>query len=404
MRTAHDITFIVLSAIVTLLIVGNTLFSALADDYEIPSRSYLEGRTYQKVPEVSAKLLASGKFQSQSEQFLADRFPKRDGVVVHNAEMQRMAIELANLPFNHSAYSTFYGSKYVYIPQWESIQDIPFSQRDYPSKMVEASAEKWAAFISAHSDSRWCLAMADRAYTSASSPVNSLIGEPADYRYFQERFSNALPESCVVLDLSYSDTEAYYSDYFHTDHHWQVQGAAKAYRQILTELNRTPKEFNSFERAFNGPFFGSGVRRGLAPIASDVVFDVSYNVGSYSVRAEGKDIPRSDVDESLSDSFKGYHKPAKYANVYADYFHNDYGLLEFSNDDAPEGTLLIIGDSYTNCMDRFFAENYQHVSVVDPRYFKNELNAYINTLSPDDIVVLMGANNFVDKGVLERLG
>lgn len=404
MRVFRNITFIVFTTIVTLLVIGNIIFAALVDGYTIPSRSYLEGRTRQGVPEATLETLSSGDFQSQAEQFLADRFPKRDGVLIRNAEMQGMTIKLANLPFNYPALPTFFGSRYVYLPEWGSIQDIPFSQRDYPSKRVESAARKWAGFMSAHPDSHWCFAMVDRAFTSGSSPTCGLIGRPADYQFFEERFSRVLPGGCMLTDLSCSSTEVYFSDYYHTDHHWQVQGAAKAYRKIVTELDREPKDLDDFVMVFGGPFFGSGVRSGLAPLASDVVYDVSYDASSFSVRANGEDIPRSDIDEFLSDSYKSYRKPAKYANVYADYFHKDYGLLEYFNADAPEGTLLIIGDSYTNCMDRFFAENYQHVSIIDPRYYENNLDAYVDELAPDDIVVLMSANNLIDKDTLKKLG
>lgn len=404
MRVFRNITFIVFTAIVTLLVISNIMHAALGSGYTIPSRSYLEGRIRQGVPEATPEALASGEFQSQAEQFLADRFPKRDGVLIRNAELQGMTIKLANLPFDYPALPTFFGSRYVYLPEWGSIQDIPFSQRDYPSKRVEAAAGKWASMMSAYPDSHWCFAMVDRAFTSDSSPAYKLIGRPADYQFFKERFSCACPRECLFIDLSCSSTEMYFSDYYHTDHHWQVQGATKAYRQIVTGLNREPKDFDDFVVVFDGPFFGSGVRSGLAPLASDVVYDVSYDTSNFSVSANGKDVPRSDVDEFLSDSHKSYRKPAKYANVYADYFHGDYGLLEYFNADAPEGSLLVIGDSYTNCMDRFFAENYQHVSVIDPRYCKNNLDAYVDELAPDDIVVLMSANNLIDKGILQKLG
>ena len=136
---------------------------------------------------------------------------------------------------------------------------------------------------------------------------------------------------------------------------------------------------------------------------SDVVYDASYVPSDFTVTANGKVQARSAVDESFANDFTEFSKQRKYENVYSTYFHGDWALLEYDNPSTPNGTLLIIGDSYTNCIDHVFAESYRHVSVIDPRHYKGSIAEYVSELNPDDAVIMLGANNVVDNNVLGKL-
>ena len=57
----------------------------------------------------------------------------------------------------------------------------------------------------------------------------------------------------------------------------------------------------------------------------------------------------------------------------------------------------------THCIDHVFAESYQHVFVVDPRYYKGSLLEYTKKLAPDDAIIMLGANNVVDKDINAKL-
>lgn len=87
------------------------------------------------------------------------------------------------------------------------------------------------------------------------------------------------------------------------------------------------------------------------------------------VKINGKEQDAAKLDANIK-SPAGYSKSSRYANAYAEIFHTDYGIIEIRNEEAPDGTLLIIGDSYTNNCERLFAENYRTVYVIDPRKYE----------------------------------
>ena len=72
MAKIQDILFSLIVAIVLFIVVGNIILSVVVDDYDIPQRSYLEGRAYQKASEVLAEPIQDGQFQKSAEQYIAD--------------------------------------------------------------------------------------------------------------------------------------------------------------------------------------------------------------------------------------------------------------------------------------------------------------------------------------------
>ena len=403
MDRIRNIVFTVLAAGVLLLVIGNLGVKAVSGSHDFAARSYLEGRTYQGLPEPSVDAVATGAFQSSTEQFLADHIPKRDSFLLGNAAVERTLIELANVPFGFSAYPTFFDSGDVFVPEWGSVVGFPLMKANYSQEKLEEGSHAWAAFVEKHPDTHWCLALVDRASTSSASPVYGFVSDSADYAYFASPLSAALDGLCDVLDLSYAATDEFMADYYKTDHHWQVQGAVKAYDRIMDLFGRRAVPIDGFTVAYDGDFYGSSARNGLITSASDVVYDVNYEPGAFSVRLNGKKAKRSAVDESLADGYDSFSKSRTFSNVYADYFHGDYALIEYDNPDAPDGTLLVIGDSFTDCIDRLFAESYRHVSVVDPRHFEGSLAEYVDELQPDDAVVMMGAISLFDADVVGKL-
>ena len=387
---------------IILAVAFNVVGIALSDG-TFDERSLLEGRAYQDIPELSSDALASGDFQSQSESFLADHVPKRIGILVYNAAIQERIISLANLPFSFPATPTRFGSSVLVVPEHSALVYNPFKKSKYDEAMCREAFSQWESFLKQFPNSKRCVAMVDRPNTTLASPAQKLVAETANYNYFRAFLTDALDEIATLPDLSYTDADTFFTDYYKTDHHWQIRGAVGAYEKIMLSLDLDAMELDEFVVAYKGPFYGSLTRNGLYAEYSDEILDVDYEASAFTVKVNGETADQSVVDESLAQDYEGYSKSQKYANAYAEYFHSDWALLEFENPAAPEGTLLIIGDSYTNCMDRLFAETFKHVCVVDPRHYDKGITDYAAELDPDYIIVIMGADNLTDSDVLSAL-
>ena len=237
----------------------------------------------------------------------------------------------------------------------------------------------------------------------ACLPANELVSETLTYEDYLKAFDDSSTFKSVI-DLSYEDARAFYDDYYRTDHHWQVMGGIRAYGKIMRAMGKEPVEIADPEVVFDGAFYGSNARSGLFTKASDDVYDADFNHAGIKVKVNDKDQPIYSVDETYRN--KGFEKTSRFANVYAEYFHPDYAKIEFQNERAPKGTLVILGDSFTNCIERFFSGTYKKVYVLDPRKEPRQSEAdvvdFINRVKPEDVLVLMSSDYLVDGGLFRE--
>ena len=367
----RNIAFVAVAAacLLTVVVYKAAIYLTPLEDEE---SSTLEGRVYQNLPELTWESFESGEYQDDFEQFVADSVPGRDEVLLANAALQRSAIRLANLPFGFDAYPTFFGSDYVCIPSLGAVWAKSKTVEDVKQDDMDEWAEACSKVIETAPDVEWAFYLCDRSSVSEANPAALLSSDIADYSYLAEGFLTQLAGDCTVIDGSYTNTDDFAEDHYLTDHHWTIQGAMKTYQAIIEVFDKEALEFGEVYVAYEGPFWGSSSRSGLAlPGGGDTVCDVEYDRSSLKVTVDGVERDESFLDESYADDYDGHFNSSLFENTYATYFHSDYGLIEIENLDVQNGeSLLIIGDSYTNCMERFFAESYRYVYVIDPRHYE----------------------------------
>lgn len=369
---------------------------AYEEGIELPTSSDLEARTYQTFPELSWETVSEGTFQDDFEQYIADGIPERDDLLLANASLQRRVIELANLPFGYDVYDTYYGSDYVIVESIGGVYAKPKTTLDITVEDLNGWAASYSELIEANPDIDWVFYLCDRSSTSEANPAVALSGNAADYEYATENFIDLLPESCTIVDGAYTDFDEFAEDRFRTDHHWNIYGAMEAYDEVIEALGKDPIEFGEVFEAYSGPFWGSSARSGLVLEGDpDSVYDVEYDRSELVVTVAGEEKGTTFLDKGWAKNFTEYESDSLYDDAYDGYFHYNYGLFEIENTELDNGeTLLIIGDSYTNCVERFFAESYQYVYVLDPRYYDGEaLQEFIDGNGIDDVLFMTTAKN-----------
>lgn len=395
--------FIVCSVLACVL--GHFAVAAINPDIEANPKSELEGRKYQQFPELSFDSIFEGTFQKEFSSFMADGVPKRKGVIITNALLQRKAIEVSNCLFGYETYPTFFGSKYIYTPSTGQVTEKPLLQRDESVENLEDYARVYVDFIERHDDIRWGFAFPDRSDVSRVAPGHDLVSGPADSLYWEKHFLGSLPEGCASIDLSYDDAAAWSNDFFKTDHHWAIGGGYSAYAKICASFGKVPASVGEPYEVKTGTFWGSAARRGLCFAGEgDQIFDYRYEGASLSVAINGDAKNMTSLDKGIFDPTVSLKKTSKFTNVYAQWFHTDYGQITIeSGDEAAHGSLLIIGDSFTNNMERFFAHNYETVYVLDPRYYKGSIDEFVGQHEIDDAVFILSEPSIVSPEALDAL-
>ena len=237
---------------------------------------------------------------------------------------------------------------------------------------------------------------------SRASVLADLLPGRVDYDFVRENFLDRLEDSCAVADLGLGAQDDPYELFFRTDHHCTIEGALRVYERTAKALGLEPVAFAGVFAATEPLFNGSLARRGVDfSCTSDVVTDVAYERSALRVEVDGKEVDESFLDKGYGD--EGYRPKSFYEDMYNGYYHPYKAQIHLVNEDAPQRTLLIVDDSYGHCMERFFAESYQDVYIIDRRGFEGTIAAMIDEHSIDDVLFLMQMSAVTDSRSIKML-
>lgn len=364
--------------------------------------SLLEGRTYADLPDLSVEAVEDASFQNGFEEYLSDTIPMRDEAVLLNAAVQRCGIAAGAAMFGYRVYPTFYGSGYVYDAASDRLWPTLRPETQEEAESFERSAAVFTAFSERHPDVRMLFYQVDRSLTSSLNPTHALTASSVDTGFLVEHFYDRL--GFDVIDGTCSDPTCYDAAYFKTDHHWTVDEAYTCYQRVLGWFlpDESPVELPDKEQ-WDVPFYGAVSRLALCMTAEpDFIADYPVLLDGIEVFIDGEKASAFALaDWPLYDS--GAASDELFANRYAEYFHTDYGLIELRNETASSGTLLVVADSYSNNMERFFAANYQRVYVLDLRHAGIALDSFMESHKVDDLLFLMGSTTLTADSVLDAL-
>ena len=388
MKHIRDLTFIAFMGVV-LLSPGASFVSTLC--HSSAPKSALEGRERPNLPEITLRVIARGEAQSAFDSILAFSAPNRDNALLTHAKWQRRLILFAARTFSFDAYPTYFGSKYCRIATADAIAAMPgkFSSKR-KRKLLDAS-RRYADIMAKFPNIRWVFGLADRSGYSLASPLHVLVNNPFDYDVFRRYLLANLPERCKVIDLGYDEQNAFYRDFFRTDHHWRIQGALRAYDRIATALDLERIRFEAPAPVTEETFWGSYSRLGLdADVRGEAVYDVAYAGSPLRVEVNGRRQPALLLNYGYGKM--PFKQRTQFENVYATWFHNNFKSMCITNDRATRGVLLIIGDSFANCLERFFAESYREVIKLDALTSDVDLSEFLTSRNVDDVLFLFGPN------------
>ncbi len=168
--------------------------------------------------------------------------------------------------------------------------------------------------------------------------------------------------------------------YYRTDHHWTSQGAYIAYQQYMNAIGYPAADFSSELSHrwdnFYGTYYAKAKRVDAKP---DTV--VWYDVPGISVTVDGKPV------DGLYD-LSQIEKKDKYGMFL--YGNNGLTVTQNSGGGGNGETLLIVKDSYANCIIPYLVADFDKIVVVDLRYFTESMDNLISESAPDHILVLYG--------------
>ena len=99
-------------------------------------------------------------------------------------------------------------------------------------------------------------------------------------------------------------------------------------------------------------------------------------------------------DPAVSDSFF-FLDHLQELDKYPVYLDGNHTLTKIENPDAPDGTLLVIKDSYAHAVAPFLAEHYSTVYLLDLRFYRGSVTDFVQEQGVDELLFLYGASTLL---------
>lgn len=337
-----------------------------------------ENRMLAQKPEFSVANLTSGKYMKDMEDYVTDQFFIRDKWI--NLKV------LEDLALGKRE------SNGVYIGKKDHLMEIPTAPNQ---KALDNNLDAISNFSASHPDINTVMSLVPNAayiydqFLPKNAPVRD---QEKDIKYVM----NAVSTSLNFVDLtktmsSHKEEEIYYK----TDHHWTTEGAYYAYLTAAGAMDINTGTV-SYEQA---------------PVTKDFKGTLSAKSGFRSGKKDQIDVffPKGDAVSSIVNYVDEQQKSASFYDTsklktrdkYALFFGGNYAQVKISTPIEENRTLLLLKDSYANCLVPFLAPHYRTIVMVDPRYYYGNLEELIQVEGIQEVLYLYNANTFFADTSLE---
>lgn len=339
----------------------------LVKDREFSSN---ENRKLAQFPEITLSSITDGSFLQGLGEYTADQFPGRDAWISLNLKMNQLLgqKEAGGVYLCQDGYLIQNPGE----PNWE--------QAERNLAAVEAFAERYPEL-------NMVMTVAPNAATVLSRllPENAPVrDQEADLQWIQEQLGKV--RFCDVTDalMAHNDEPIFYK----TDHHWTSLGAKYAFHAMTEDLKlQTVKEEDYTAYPVSNTFEGT----------------LSSKSGSHASRDTVEIyIPHTSIDYYVSYADTGENVSSLYRRSalnqkdhYTVFFGGNHARVDITTTADTGRCLLLFKDSYANCMVQFLYPYYDHITMIDPRYYYDNIDLVVKSESITDVLFLYNADTFL---------
>ncbi len=338
-----------------------------------PDRTFSEqeNRYLQAAPRFTLSSLFSGKFTSDFETYLTDQFAFRDGWIALKART-----ELASGKRDNNGIYLCAGETLIEPFTAPKQADMEFSLDAINALAESAGIPVTFALIPSASE-----VWRDKLPDGAPNDSQSAVIETA-YSYVKARTADVLGALTAHADAPV---------YYRTDHHWTTEGAYYGYTAIANAMGLEPVPLTDYtETVVSRQFYGTAYSSsGFSWVKPD---SISAYVPRDGIKVTNYPVGAPEEGSMYVETFLEAKDKYKY------FYGGNTPLLtiETQHRDAP--TLLILRDSYMDAMSPFLTAHFSKIHIIDLRYFKTSLHAYIEENAIDSILVCYNVKNFSEDG------
>ena len=363
-RRVHNV---MLAGIILLMVAVFAILNLCTKSREF---SDAENRTLAQTPAFSLGALADGSYFSGLTDAYNDQFFARDGWM--------------SMKLREDALLGRKESSGVYLCDNGYLIGAP----DTPNEAaVQNTAAAIAAFASEYSD----IPMYTMVVPGASVILKDYLPKNAPVRDQQQDIAQAtalIGDSVRHIDVS-DILAAHASEYIYykTDHHWTSLGAQHAFEAasgVLGLQSALTYDIYTVTTQFEGTLASKSGSHGqldsiqiYALQGTDLEYYVNY----------------ADTQEKVCSIFRSDCLEQK--DKYTVFFGGNFPMLEIHTTANTGRNLLMFKDSYANSFVQFLLPYYDNITMIDPRYYYDNVDLIMNSSGITEVLFLYSADTFL---------
>ena len=332
--------------------------------------SPLEKRYLSDAPVLTWENLSSGKFGSDVESYMADYIPGRNFFVGLNAYVDLFTGRQV--------------SKGVYAAEGNRLVQAPVVWNEKQAQQNMQAINSFAEKIGRQVD----LMLVPSAGWAAQDTIVGL-SDPYEDEALIQRLYDLCGEDVRTIDLTsvIKDQADPASLYYRTDHHWTTDGAYLAYETYMQLLGRDYRAEEDFTVETASGFQGSTYSESALWLTPGEDIEMWHGSSNITVTNGENPEPHQGVF---------YKERLEEADKYTAFLDGNHSIVRITNPDAQgKGKLLVIRDSYSNCLGTLLTESYEEVVLVDLRYYKNPVSQLWAEENFTDVLVCYSMDNIM---------
>ena len=371
-----NVVFLCLTVCFCFIIGVGGLVNFIAKDRDF---SESENRVLASFPKLTLSSIADGTFMKNFETYMSDQFVLRDRMISLKSYFDRLSglRESNGVYIGDDGFLIEKPSKYTAKKAKAMTKSINSFMEKYPdlTKMVAISpnasyiySEKLPSGIELHSQ-----------YSELKGILNRLEGENYSFLNVTKALKNAKEKSDV---------------FYRTDHHWTTRGAYAVFKAIADKWNLDRSQVKYKFLTVSSDFEGTlASKTGIHDNKDKIEICLPKNSeGSYIVSYESQDKRTT----SLFEPSKLQQK-----NKYEVFLGGNYDKVVIDTVSKSRATLLIIKDSYANCLIPMLTPYFAKIIVVDPRYMTDSIHTVMDEYNISHVLFLYNLNTFLQDTSLE---
>lgn len=378
MEKNRKIESIILVIMFLLIIGGFTIASMIKKD---DGFSENENRILSQKPEFSLDELINGTYLEDYQAYIKDQFPLRDTMVNFKNVIESMM-------FKTLMNGVIIGNDDYLIESHD--------RSNYESELASTNKEALISFVKRYENSSSINTISAMIVPTAQTVMTNKFSWYM-YAYNQQEYilpmSEAIGDNFIdVTNVLKENNDEYI--YYRTDHHWTTYGAYIAYKEWANKNGIKPFAEDELDiRNVSNEFYGTIHSKLQLDAKADTIETYMIKDSSYKIIYNMKEEKNTFFYDEFLDK----------KDKYSYFLGGNPGLVEVNGNEKNSRKLLIIKDSYANCIAPVYAGHFETTYILDLRYFNMRIDNFISEYGITDILVLYNVDSFATDKYVKRI-